>query len=278
MKIKQIYILVIIFSLSFLKGSAQGFYDWESDKKLIYDYSWSFIGKYRIDGWSVGFEYEQIKSLKKKRIFQFEILEIKSPKEKKIKRPRDFGLKPFIFGKQNNFFVMHFTYGNKFMLAEQARRNGVMINFVYNVGLSMGITKGYFMQICDDYEITSDNFLICNNLVSQGYDRNNPDNGFLNNIYNNFVSPTQPLALGYSGFGKGWSSLGFYPGLYGKVGMQFDWSNRTNFIKAIEVGFSFDVFYKDIPIMVESELTKNNRFYFPSVFLGMQLGKRKIKE
>lgn len=261
-----------------INAKSQGNYDWESDQNLIYDHSFSFIGKYRIDGWSAGFEYEQILSLKKKRIFQFEILEIKSPKEKKIKSPRDFGLKPFIFGKQNNFFAFHFTYGNKYMLAEQARRNGVMINFVYNVGLSLGVTKGYFMDVCTDYEITPDNFLICNELVSTGYDRNNPNNGFMNNIYNNFVSPDRPLALGYSGFGKGWNRLGFYPGLYGKIGMQFDWSNRTNFIKAIEVGASVDVFIKDVPIMVETETTKNNRFYYPSLFIGMQLGKRKIKE
>ncbi len=253
--------------LGCLSINAQELYYDNEGEGFSYDYSWSALMKWRTDGWSVGFEYAQILNLKKRRIFQFEIAEYKSPKEKKDRRPREFGNRPFVYGKQNHFFAFHFLYGNKYMLAEQAKRNGVMINLLYAVGPSLGITKGYFMEVCTE---TGENNS-CIESQAVGYDENDLGNGFLTGPY-----------IGYAGFGEGWSRLGAYPGVHVKLAFQFDWSNKDDFIKAVEVGASLDMFYKEVPILVDrnrftGESINNNRFYFPNVYIAMQLGKRKFK-
>ncbi|MCB0501274.1 MAG: hypothetical protein KDD32_01220 [Bacteroidetes bacterium] len=230
---------------------------------VTYDKSWAFTFKYRTDGWQIGADYNKTINYFKSSVFQFDIGELKHFKQtRQSKDPSGGifgfnGIRPFVYGKQNSFYVAHANYGRRHLLAERARKNGVMVQFQYTGGISLGILKGYYLDIIplqDDGSVDLDR-----PPVETGYVEGS-DNGFTN--FNRIV--------GYSGFAKGFGDLGFQPGLNANISFQFDWSNQDSFIKALEGGFHADVYFWNVPIMVS-----NNRFYFMSVYVGILLGKKK---
>jgi regulation of enolase protein 1 (concanavalin A-like superfamily) len=59
--------------------------------------------------------------------------------------------------------------------------------------------------------------------------------------------------------------------LHFKTGLQFDWSAQDDFIKAVEIGFSYDEYFTDVPLM----LLVDNKARFFNLYLGIALGKKK---
>ena len=154
---------------------------------------------------------------------------------------------------------MHANYGRRHLLAERAKKNGVMIQFQYTGGLSIGILKGYYLDILPLLEDGSGSANPQGEPVATTFDEGS-NNGFTN--YNRIV--------GYSGFGKGFNDIKIQPGINGNISFQFDWSNQDSFIKALEGGFHADIYFWDVPVMVS-----NNRFYYFSVYVGVLLGKKR---
>lgn len=236
--------------------------DYRENIGVLYDKSWAFTFKYRTDGWQVGADYTKQINYFKSRIIQFDVGILRHAKQTRQSRTQGGGglfgfngVRPFVYGKQNTFISLHARYGRRHLLAERARKNGVMVHLQYSGGVTLGITKGYQLEVLPLSNGLPDPQA---NPITTGYIEG-VDNGFTD--YNRI--------LGYSGFGKGFNDLGFQPGLNGNFAFQFDWSNRSSFIKALEAGFQVDLFFKDAPIMVT-----DNRFYFLSVYLGIVLGKK----
>ena len=59
-------------------------------------------------------------------------------------------------------------------------------------------------------------------------------------------------------------------GLYGNLGLQFEYGSSVTDIKAIETGLTFDVYGKEIPIMA---FTDNNSVYF-TVYINLLFGRK----
>ena len=64
------------------------------------------------------------------------------------------------------------------------------------------------------------------------YDPNDPDSKFLQ----------RPYIVGYSGFSYGLDELKLVPGLNAKTGFNFDWANYSDYVVAMEVGVSVDLY------------------------------------
>lgn len=225
--------------------------------EFVYSSNWSANFKLRSDGWQVGGEYSQYKSYSKSTIYQFDFGIYKHPKQ--VRQNKDpyagwfnsNGIKPFIFGKQNSLIALHFAMGQKFLLAEKARRNGVMINYYYAGGVTLGMLKPYYLRVCGDDQCTF-------------YDVVTYDEG-VNNRFTNY-----DYIIGGAGFGVGWK-MKFRPGLNAKTGFQFDWSSQDNMIKAVDIGVSVDSYFSKVPIMISDK----NKFLFVNAYVGISLGKKK---
>jgi hypothetical protein len=224
--------------------------------EIVYEKSWAGHMRLRSDGWQVGAEFTKARNYFRSTIFQVDLGEYKHPKQtRQSKDPfggifGNNGIRPFIYGKQNSLFTLHGAIGQKFLIAERARRNGIMINYHYAAGVSLGILKPYFLRVCANVN--------CSELEVVTYEPGS-DNYFLDY---NFI-------YGGAGFGTGWR-LGFRPGLHAKTGFQFDWSSQDDFIKAIEVGISADGYFGKVPIMV----TEDNKFLFFNAYVGFAFGKK----
>ena len=238
---------------------AQSLEKGDENKKvgLLYEKNYSFGFRLNTNGWSIFTSFGKNISAKKERFYQFEFNEIKHHKEQK--RSNDFVVsstyspKPFVFGKQNNFYALHAYMGRKLMLGRKAEKSGIEVHLIYQGGISLGFAKPYYIDVVG-YNDNGEAILEQIKYSEETSER------FLN----------LESILGSSGLSKGINETKIYPGISAKAGLNFDWANYSETIRAIEVGVSLDVYYKSIPIMV----IEHNRPYFLYLYLGIQFGKK----
>ena len=226
---------------------------------LLYEHEWSLGGRLTTNGWGIVFNLGKALSYDKSRFYQIEFLEMKHPKETKqtndYARHARYTPKPFVFGKQNNFYTLHLGYGQKLFLGDKAEKSGVEVNLTYSIGPSIGLLKPYYLDIGKEQNSPTG----FPEFDQKKYDPENPAE---------FLS--LELIRGSSGFAKGLAEMKFIPGVHGKAGINFDWANYNEIVKALEVGVGADVFPKRIPIMIE----ERNNPYFIYLYLGIQFGKK----
>lgn len=227
---------------------------------VIYRKSWQSGARLRSDGFGFGTEITRSRKFKSSILFQVQFAYFWALNE--VRQPSQYGsagffgdgFKPFVYGKQNTLFTLYGGVGQKLLVAEKGKRHGVQIFFKYAGGLTLAILKPYYLRVIPK-PLTN---ATIDDLVDVTYDPNE-DNSFLD----------WERIVGASGFLKGWK-LKVLPGLHTELGMEFDWAKNESFVKALEIGLSADFYYKRVPVMV-----KNNKFFYPSAYVGFMLGKRK---
>jgi hypothetical protein len=226
-----------------------------------------FSGGLRLnsDGWSLFVDKGWVKSEEKFsdqfyniRSVQFELSEKKHPKE--IKRSNNLGsisdekIKPFIFGKVNNFYTIKLGYGMRKMIAGKPEHGTVSVHWVYTGGLSAGLLKPYYIEAY----VRENNGLFTQKSIK--YSDPKDKDYFLaqNNI------------IGSSGFSKGLNEISVVPGLYVKTGLHFDFAKIKDKKLAVETGVSAELYSQKIEIMA----SQNAVPYFVNVYASIQFGKR----
>ncbi len=204
-----------------------------------------------------GLEFGKLKTYYKTTTFSVNIGELKSVKE--VRQSADPTLsrsfRPFVFGKQNNFFALRAGWGAKRYYSEKARTKGVAVGMSYSIGPTLGMVKPYYLALTYQGDVPGNN-----RIVHEKYSEENA-NVFLN----------ETRILGASPFTKGFSEISLIPGANASIAFHMDWGAFDEFVKAFEIGAMLDVFPKNVPIMVSDE---NTPFFF-NFFLNLQLGKRR---
>ena len=251
-------ILVIFPTIIFAQRS-----DVEIEKKgIIYHDEFSIGFRLNTFGWGIFGDVGKQLTVDKKRYMRFEFIELKNPKE--FKQPSvapytisgsQFQSKPFYFGKQNNFYSVHFSYGFSRVIAEKPSKNGVAVSYNYMFGPAIGILKPYYLDVI--YEVNDQPIMFI--LERQRYSETNKDV---------FLDPSK--IGGASGFSYGLSEISFVPGIQAKFGLSFDWAVYDDVVKVIEVGISVDAYPKKVPILI----IENNPMVFANLYLSVQLGRK----
>lgn len=226
-------------------------------KGLMYNTELSMGVKLTTSGWGMFGDLTKRVNMDKKRVYYFELMFMKHPKELKKINEYNFSLsysspRPFIYGKQNSFFNTKVAYGNKFLIGEKAEKSGFEVNFNYAVGPSLGLVKPYYLEILKN----QDGSLY---LSSEKYSEENASY---------FIDATS--IYGYSGFTKGLSEIKVIPGAFGKAGLNFDWATFDDYVKSVELGIGGELYLDDIPMMI----LENNKPYFVYLYLSLQLGRK----
>ena len=178
------------------------------------------------------------------KIYGFEIVNVKHPKEFKYTSP--FGGDSFIWAKQNTLYSIRLQYGIERSLFEKKDQNGIQINAHISGGPSLGFLVPYHIKYNRN-----------NTMVIEAFDPN------IHN-FNNVV--------GSAGFLDGIENLTFRPGIHIKTSINFEFGTMKGSSAGIEVGFLTEAFSKKMIIMP----TLNNKSIFTSAFITLFYG-RKIK-
>lgn len=209
-------------------------------------------------GYVAGVEFGRLRTYDKTKFFKIYLGELKHPKE--VRQSADptvsRSFRPYIFGKKNNLIALRAAWGTKRYFSEKAKQKGVAMGMSYSFGPTLGLLKPYYLALRYTSDVQGQN-----RALHQRYSESNA-NVFLNNS----------RILGASPFTRGFSQLSLVPGGNATIAMHMDWGAFDEFVKALEIGLTADVFATTVPILVSDA---NNQRLFFNFFLNLQLGKRR---
>lgn len=210
-------------------------------------------------GFVPGIEFGRLRTYYKTTFFHVSLGELKHPKEQRQSADPVPGrsFRPYIFGKQNNFFAIRAGWGTKRYFSEKAKTKGVAVGMSYAFGPTLGLLKPYYLAICYP---DPDRPIDCRIF----HEKYSTENASLFLDENGRIKGASP-------FTKGFGELGVRPGANLSVAFHMDWGAFDEFVKALEIGAMLDVFPSKIPIMVGDE----NKQLFFNFFVNLQLGKRR---
>ncbi len=208
---------------------------------------------FHTSGWGATFYHAKYTSGFTKRLYQIDLVGMKHPKEVKINSSFENG-RNFIYGKQYSLTILRTILGFHREFINKQSVKGVSVSQVYNIGISHGLAKPVFLTVGID---TTANQVI---LVDEKYD---PEIHTPDNIY------------GKSSYFTGFSDMKYYPGLFAKFGLNFEYSGVTNSVKSLEAGIALDAFLEPVPIMAKND---NRQFYVTLYFSVLFGGKKFVGE
>lgn len=220
------------------------------DKKILYRKEKSGFIMVHSGGFGLGYRQGKHKTYFRKIMWEIEALNIKHPKEIKMSSYYE-NSRSFLYGKLNHFYVFRGGFGQQHILNGKPYWGGIEVRLFYYGGLDLGFTKPIYLYIVKFDEQTGESYL--------SLERFDPNIHYITDIY------------GRGSFFKGFNKIGFYPGIYAKIGLSFEYGADDRFVKTLECGVFMDAFYRSIPIMA----TQKNQFFFANVYLSLHLGKRK---
>jgi len=201
-------------------------------------------------GWGGTLSLLKNKTAFKARVLQLDILGMKSHKEVKSYNPYYEDARSYFYGKANSLYVLRPGWGQRKVLYDKLRKNGVELSYIWSVGPSIGIVKPVYLEIGQPslpYEY----------VTVERYDVNKH---YQENIYGR--------ASAFNGIGE----ISFYPGLFGKFGLIFEYSPKKVGVKGLETGLAVDVYGKRIPIMALEG--SENRWYYVNFYLNILFGQK----
>jgi hypothetical protein len=215
---------------------------------VLLERQWSLGVHINSNGWGLKFRKGKNLAFLKQFMWEIEFTTYKAAKEVKTVNPNYSDSKSFIYGKLNYVYFLRGGIGFQHILNRKPYWGGVQLSYLYYGGLSVGITKPVYLYII--YKTNT------NDQITQ--ERYNPEIHTLENIY------------GRGAFLTGILNLNFYPGIYGKVGLDFEFGTRNRVIKAMEIGAILD--YSPIPIAIMAYNPKQSLFL--TAYLSVSFGKR----
>ena len=186
---------------------------------------------------------------KLKRFVEFEGLNMKHPKE--ISAKSDNGGKSYKYGKLNGLLFLRAGFGFQRKLYERSERKSIEIRMLYSAGVTLCIAKPVYLQVEYPDPINSNSYII-------------KDEAYNPAIHN------QSNILGRAPIFDGLQDLKIHPGGYAKLGFSFEYGDRTNSIKAVEVGSVIDCFPQAIQTMAYNKAEN----FFVTLYVAFHFGKR----
>ena len=194
-------------------------------------------------GYGANFRKAKHLSVHHKKVFEIDWCTMNHPKNYVFPSSQISETKRYTYGELNAVSLIRVGYGNQKLLAGKTLKSNVDIRFLYLGGLSLAFLKPVYFEL----DLPGDGL---------GYDK--------------FTSETKNSISGGAGYWRGFNEMGGMPGIYGKTAVSFEYASKYNYIRALETGFVFDIYYKDVPILAETK----NYPYFISFYVGLTYGKK----
>jgi hypothetical protein len=244
---RHFFFILILFSgikLTFSQGTIF------EEKRTIYASESSLGFQLHTSGFGINYRNNKYLTGFTKRSIEIEWATIKHPKEVKSYNPNFDDAKSYVLGKLNSFSTLRLSVGyHKVFIGKQSIK-GIDISWLYNVGLSLGYAKPYYLLVIKRIDLNStilqsETFKPAEHNITNIYGRDNGLRGLFE--------------------GK------IYPGVHSKFGFNFETSPYSDGLKSIECGVAVDYYFKEIPIMA---LTKNYSLFF-NLYINFLIGGKK---
>lgn len=199
-------------------------------------------GKTKVSRGRVG----EIKKERKYHSLSIEFLNIKHPKEQKRQTYTGEGV---VYGKMNRLYAIRPMFGKEWIIFKKARKQGVQMNFLTNIGPSIGVVAPYMVKYKDPVTGLTET------------------KQFTKEDYAQYSSRIE----GTAAFTESISNASVIAGLAFKASLSFEFGVNKRSITGIEAGIMADAYTSDVQIMASSD----NRSFYSAMFLTFFFGGRK---
>ena len=244
MRKASVFILILL--LSAVSLLAQGEID-EQLRVMLRDER-TFGGFLNSNGWGINYRYGYWRNARNQFIIDGDFAYVKNPKEVKSSVSYNYNTYRYVYGKQNLFWELKGTAGWQKELYRKIDRNGISVRLYYAGGLSLGFYKPIYYKVFTTSSVGE--------IIYEEYLKFDP-------------SIHQQLIGGRGPFFKGFDEIKVIPGLYGKTGFSFEYSQKDVVLHALEVGISITAYPKEVPIMASEQ----NNFFFLALNVGYRFGR-----
>lgn len=226
------------------------------DKGIVYQKEVTGDLRLQTDGWALGMTFGKLKAYNVTQFIYGGVGELRHPREVWTNDFRNG--RRYVFGKQNNFYTLRGGWGQKRYFSEKSKRKGAAIGMTYQIGPSLGFIKPYHLEI----------------FVLESRTERTRSIRFSEDTVDDFLDKEK--IFGSSGVLTGWGNMKIAPGAQFMLAAHFDWGAYDEVVKAIEAGLMVDLYFQNVPIMIELERFGNlkNRPVFFNFFINIQFGKR----
>ena len=236
----SLYILLLLISV---QSYSQEVDNGEAKTLMRKDYALGL--NFNTRGWGFAFDYGWQKNYKYKQTAGFTVTNIRHEKEHKIYGALN-NSKGYYLGKLESFISFRPHYGGKLILFKAKRENGIEIAAKWSIGPSLGLIKPIYLKI------------------------DKLGSSILDERYNPTIHNTGNISSRSSWF-KGFGESKTRIGLFGKFGVDFNFSALKNGISGGEFGVMLDYFPgKEIEIMYNN----TNSNFFTALYLQFNLGQK----
>ncbi|GAA5224818.1 hypothetical protein [Membranihabitans marinus] len=232
----------------------------QPSKQEIYTKTRQVNVKFSPVGFQFGYSFGTIPNYYTNDFFQFEVGQIRHPKElssgiQNLKSSISRGFyKNYSYGKQNSLFTARASKGKRVYWSDKTTVKSVQIGYTYKYGVSLGMLKPYYIQIIEE---------------EQGfYNRELKDIKYSEEIREAFLD--EENIFGKSSFSKGLGEMKVMPGVHAQGGLLFDWGQDSKTILATEVGLMMDFYFSSVPLMVD----QSSKPFFLNLYVSVQFGRR----
>jgi hypothetical protein len=224
---------------------AQGEID--NQTRVIFRDESTFGGFLNSNGFGINYRYGFWRDAKNQFILDADLTYVKHHKEVKTQVAYNYSTRRYVFGKQNLFWELKGMAGWQKELYRKYDKTGISVRLFYSGGLSVGFLKPIY------YEVFTFS----------------PIGEAAESDYRKFDAAIHQTQIGGRGpFFKGFDEISIIPGITGKTGLSFEYSERDAILHALEAGVSLTVYPKEIPIMA----TERNKFLFFTLSVGYRFG------
>lgn len=220
------------------------------DSNIIYSNESLGILNINSHGFGAAYRQTKIKNAFTSNFFEIGFTTYRDDKEQMMSSYYS-GYKSYKYGKLNDILILRAGFGSQYLVSRKPYWGGVEIQLNYSCGLSLCFAKPIYVYILVPDSLHTNSYV-------EALERYDPDEHTYVNIL---------------GKGKIWSGLletKVYPGVYGKVGVVFEYGEYNNLAKAIELGVNLDIFPLAVPIMAYND--PKNLFF--SFYLNVIFGNR----
>lgn len=221
----------------------------DEEKKIFYRNESSVALLLNSNGYGGNYRFARRINAYNARLLDLDFVYVKHPKEYKSASLDPYNYRSFVFGKWYSFYTLRTDIGFQKEIFSKSDKGSLSIRYFYNAGLSLGLMKPIYYKVATGPAVGS----------------------YPEIVVERFDPYSHTTVYGKAPFYKGISETEMVPGVNVKGGVCFEFGQRDKIVRALEGGFTLDVFPKVIEIMA----TEENNWFFLAVFASYRFGKAK---
>ena len=245
-KMKKGFVILFLFT-GILTVSGQGILN--TQQKTLFTNEQTFGGYLNSNGLGADFRYGKYINATNRRIYEVNFNYVKHPKEYKTVVQLPYYTRRFVYGKENLFWELQGQMGNQHEIFRKYDYSSISIRLNYTGGVSLGFMKPIYYDI---WTFNSSGQIIPSETEIKKFDPSI-------HLYN---------IGGTASFSEGLDEIKVVPGLTGKIGLSFEYSEREPMIHSVDAGLALTVYPREINIMA----TENKQYLFFKMYISYRFG------